>query len=693
MTGETALSALAEHLGILPSYSDLSGHTRWTNPDTQRALLRANGLTIDTDDMIAELLQDLQAREADRWFPEEIVVQSNAAVALEFGLGTTWHVVCTETGACLAEGRAGDRIELPPLPSGVYDLVASTRERAETITVLVAPGHLPSIHDRTGIDRLWGVNAALYGLGADRKTGLGDFEALAEFGEVAGKAGAGFFGINPVHAFGSRATEVISPYSPSSRSALNTLHIALDRIPGLAGSNAAKEIALGARIAASVTSDAIDYPGYKARHGAALSRLYDCFCDHAEEIEKAGFKAFQAGITLHEPDFALFEALSEDHGADWRVWPAELQVANQVAVGRTAAVKPDRVSYHRWLQWVADRQLANAQDRLVGAGMTLGLYLDLAVGARRGGAESWCEAGSIATGISVGAPPDHLSPEGQNWDLAAFAPQKLRTRKYAAIRRILRSALAHTGVLRIDHVLGLKRSFWIPDDGSPGAYIASPFQALTAIIRIEAERANAIIIGEDLGLLPPGFRDTMRGQGFYGYSVLQYERNDHGGFRDPQSYDPRILACFGTHDTPTVYGFQKGWDIDWWQKLGWISESDAEDAHRNRASDVQLAAAIDADDEGLHDSDPEARFSRSVHRALANSPAALVSVQLDDILGNVDAQNLPGTIDQYPNWRRQYATTPDLLANEPGLISISKWMRQGGRTPPGTLAEENLDEH
>ena len=689
MNAADALNQLATRFGILPSYNDLGGQIRTTSPDTQRALLRANGLDVATDAMIFEVLDDVARREAERWFPEEIIIQSNTACALDFGLGTSWRVLCTETGDCLAQGHAGDRIELPTLPSGVYDLVAATPERCETITVIVAPPKAPLIDDLTASDRLWGVNAALYGLRGGNH--VGNYEDLAEFGEVLSQAGAGFLGVNPLHALGAMAQEVISPYSPSSRSALNTSHIALDQIPGLRASSNFNAYSKPAEPSESAIGD-IDYPAHKAVHGAALEALYAEFCANADTAAKDDFAKFEPITETRLADFSTFEAISEFEGHDWRGWGAELRRADKAALRQIAEIRADRINFHRWLQWVANKQLAGTQNRLLQSGMPLGLYLDLAVGARRGGAESWCEADSVATGVSVGAPPDYLSPAGQNWDLAAFAPRRLKAQKYKAFRRILRAAMRHAGVLRIDHVLGLNRSFWIPDDGSPGGYISQPMAALTAVIRIEAERANTMIIGEDLGLVPDGFRAQMRAQGFYGYSVLQYEKTGPGTFREPADYEPQILACFGTHDTPTLQGFRTGRDIGWWRKLGWISEDAAAQARIDRQADVTAIAALGGN-EGGENAPSGTQFSCSVHSALAQCPSALVSVQLDDILFNTEAQNLPGTIDQHPNWRRAYTTTPEELLASPHLKSLSGWMRDAGRALKSDTIKEAKNEN
>jgi 4-alpha-glucanotransferase len=291
--------------------------------------------------------------------------------------------------------------------------------------------------------------------------------------------------------------------------------------------------------------------------------------------------------------------------------------------------------------------------------------------------------------VSIGAPPDHLSPEGQNWNLAAFAPRKLRAQNYAPFRQILRSTMRNAGILRIDHVLGLNRSFWIPDDGNPGGYVRQPFAALIALIKIEAERAGTVVVGEDLGLVPDGFRAAMRRDGFLGYSVLQYEKDEHANFRDPSECDRQVLACFGTHDTPTLRGFAEGRDIDWWSRLGWIDDDKVLTTRAQRQNDVGVLAKLAVSDAGAPD-----RLAGSVYSALARSPAALVSVQLDDVLGQVEAQNLPGTVDQHPNWRRKYDLPIHAIEGGTALQTYSGWMRdRRSTTKPTDMKEVQHDVH
>lgn len=645
MSAQEALAELAALCGIEPAFYDLQGTCHVTSPQTQKALLAANGIDVSDDAAIHAALAALHHARADRWFPHEIIVTSGQEAAQNFGLGAQWHIRDVDSDAIVAEGAPRDFITVPPLASGVYVLSATASGRTEEVTVLAAPARLPSVAEQTGAQRLWGMNLALYGVRSARNTGLGDFEDLARVAERAGAKGASFVGVNPLHNMGFSDGTAISPYSPSHRGYLNTSYIALDRISG--GTAPEESQALRA-------AEQVKYSAQKRAHHAGLEAAFAAFGRAADAQARADLAAFTAAGGEDLARFAHFEALGEVHGTDWHGWPVA-----------PAAPAPERVDFHIWLQWVADAQLGDAQARARASGMPLGLYLDLAVGARRDGAEAWCDSAAIAQGAAIGAPPDQLNPEGQNWNLAAFAPRKLAALHYRPLRQILAQTMRHAGIIRIDHVLGLNRSFWIPDDGSAGAYVRQPFESLLAIIKIEAERHGCLVVGEDLGLVPDGFRETMRGHGFYGYSVMQYETDGDGAFRDPAQTEAQVLSCFATHDTPTVAGFAAGRDIDWWEALGWI---DADQAAQQRGLRAQQVARVGGPD-----------FAAATLDLLARARAGLVVVQLDDILGALEAQNLPGTIDAHPNWRRKYDVTLEQLDSAPQFGAVAQLMQTHDR--------------
>lgn len=639
----SALADLAADAGILPEFRDLEGVTRPTAPETQRALLRAAGLDVEGEASARAALAERRAARAARRLKPEYVLPADTAPTLPLD-GLDWRLAIEGGGS--VEGR-GDA--LPALPPGIHGLFVGD----ERTRLIAAPSACPSVEAVTGRERIWGVTAALYGLHGAGGGAMGSYETLAVAADALGREGADFLGINPVHSLGWADRETISPYSPSHRGFLDTRYIAT-----------------GEKAAALRHDDRlIDYPTLCAARRDRLEARYE----REGAVPDATFDRFRAdrGGTL--ADFALYEALSERHGTDWRDWPEPLARREPDALAAARREHAGRIRFHEWLQWQADAQVGDAQRRARGAGMALGLYLDLAVGPRRGGAESWCEAGAVARGVSLGAPPDHLGPDGQNWQLAAYAPEALAAADYAPLRRILRETMRHAGMIRIDHVLGFARSYWIPDDGAPGGYIRQPMDALLAIVAIEAVRAGCVVIGEDLGLVPDGLRAGLRARGLYGYSVLQYERDAKGRLRDPATLRPDSLLCFGTHDTPTIKGFWLGRDIDWWHRLGWIDKAEAKLAHKRREQDRRALGGTGEDRYAGSGVSPR------ITGAMMTAPAALVALQLDDIMDHAEAQNLPGTVAEHPNWRRRYYSPVEQLDVDGAVAALAPHAEYGNR--------------
>ncbi|MXN65422.1 4-alpha-glucanotransferase [Stappia sp. GBMRC 2046] len=685
MTAPGVLETLSAKAGIFGEFRDLQNVVRPTAPETRRALLAACGLPAGTDTEARETLAALEAEEASQIIRHEIVLSCDRSCEVVVPKGTEWELVL-ETGERFDAGRSSGRIGLPPLPPGVHDLHLKQAQSAQSVLLIAAPDVLPTLAGR-GMERIWGVVGTVYGLRSSRNFGLGDFADLGMMAEALAASDASFYGINPVHAPGWSDRDTISPYSPTHRGFLNIWHIAPDKTADLCAcpSMTALVAEAASQFLAVRESERIDYAGHRALLRPLFERSYKAFQAEAPDSVRADLAVFrhEGGAALE--DFALFETLSERHGADWNRWPAELHCRESVT--RTKKLQA-RMDFHIWLQWLADRQLSAAQAKACSAGMPVGLYLDLAVGSRLGGAESWCERASLAEEVSIGAPPDDLSPAGQNWNLAAYAPRKLARDRYVALRRLLRRIMRHCGLLRIDHVLGLKRSFWLPRDGSPGGYISQPFRTLAAIVAIEAHRSNTIVVGEDLGLVPDGFRDELCQLGFYGYSVLQYEKAD-GVLHDPSRLRKRSLACFATHDTPTLRGYWEGADIDWWERLGWIAP--AEKSGKRLERDKEAAGLLANAPAGYRNADDAEGFRDAMHATLAQSPAELVAVQLDDILGEREAQNLPSTIGEHPNWLRRCPVPIEELAGFPQLEGLRTIMQKGGRTAERKQVEGSQD--
>ncbi|MCY4151792.1 MAG: 4-alpha-glucanotransferase [Aestuariivita sp.] len=523
-------------------------------------------------------------------------------------------------------------LNIPALDTGIHLLDFRRNGAGETVRVIASPQRAPSVRDISQRDRVWGINLALYGVQSERNLGIGDYADLKTLTTILGGEDGDFLGLNPLHAIGS-SPQNFSPYSPSHRAFLNCNHIALDHIPGLESSQKMREVISKNqdRIRELRADRFIDYHKVRCTFHSIAFQLYDVFQAQTDARILADFKSFKhkRGSILRE--FARLEAA---RFTKTKTLPQFAQSTEAIA------------EYLMWLQWVADCQLTAAQSAAKSAGMSLGLFLDLAVGTDRKGAEAAAKNNCLARGVSIGAPPDRFNPTGQNWNLAPFDPLKLGNQDYAPYRRILAAAMRYAGVLRIDHILGLMRSFWLPDNGAPGAYVRQPLEPLLAITKIEAQNSGTVVIGEDLGLIPKGFRTQLRDHGFYGYSVLQFEESLEEGLRQKD-----VLACFSTHDTPTIRGFQTGRDLDWSQRLGLISA----------AQTKQLRAKREAVVKKIKDTKSAAVFCDTIHHRMMRSSAAFVCAQLDDILLQEDAQNLPGTVDEHPNWRRKYRIPLDRI--------------------------------
>ncbi|MFK7753286.1 MAG: 4-alpha-glucanotransferase [Sedimentitalea sp.] len=654
---DAQLADLAAAHGVHADFHDLNGVHRPTSPDTLRALLGALGVDAFSHASVAEELERDTARRAARVLAPEYVLDAGQGRSLPLGKPCDWALL-DETGTLLHDGKSTDTLSLPALDIGYYALKLALKEGKQVTRLLVRPARAPDVTAQTGHPQCWGVTAALYGLNSASNGGLGNYADLAQAGAALGGVGAQFLGVNPINALGWAADDMISPYSPTHRGFFNIDHIALDRSLDQA------------------PGDLIDYPSFRARHRDGLEREHRAFLAAPDPA----FFDWQAAQGRPLEEFAQFEALSEVHGRDFRRWPQALQCPG--AGAKRAAGQ--RAAFHGWLQWRAELQVSQAQKSAKNAGMTLGLYLDLAVGPRLDGAEVWMNGATIAKGVSIGAPPDHLSPQGQSWTLAAHAPGPLAEVFYAPLRAMLRKLMAHSGLLRIDHALGLLRSFWLPEDGSPGGYISQPFASLLAVIAIEAHRAGCVIVGEDLGLVPDGFRAQLNAAGLYSYSVWQYEAEASGALRAPAGLSPHSLACFGTHDTPSLQGFWYGEDIAWWQQVGWVSDAGAQTRHAERARQRNSLRARC----GIAPLARPSEVSHAVHHHLGRAPCALLAVQLDDALGVLEAQNLPGTIDEHPNWRRRCPVQVKDLGTHPGFETLQDAMAH--RTPSAAKDQSSI---
>lgn len=628
--------------GVARHYRDGAGADRTAPVDTLAAVLQAMGLTAQSDEEADRTAAALEAERSARLLPPWLVLDATQPVSISIRSSGGSHrwTLAPEDGAETSGITSDPVLNLGSLPPGRHHLTLD----GESCTLIVAPPSLPAP------PRSWGMTAPLYGLRPPARGGIGDYRDLARLAETAGRAGASFLGINPVHAGFPEDPLNYSPYSPSSRRFLNILHVA-------AGQDSAPP-----------DGPLIDYPAAIAARRRDLEAAWTAF-------EQAGNKAaLDAFCRLEGPAlqrFALHQALSEVHGPYWPDWPPEFQRPDSAAVAAFQASHAGRIAFHCWAQWIADSQLGAAQTAARDAGMRHGLYLDLAVGTHPRGAERWADSELYPDGVTLGAPPDAFSPTGQDWGISPLQPRQLAATGFQALAETLRRQLRHAGILRIDHVLGFDRAFWCPE-GLEGCYVAMPKDAMLAVARIEAARAGGVIVGEDLGNVPEGLRRDLDDSGLLGCCVAMFERDWHhdGAFTPPEAYRERALASLSTHDLPSWAGWRSASDIAWREKTGQMSGEEAASASAHRRDEV---AAFDAVAGG------DAPPVEAAHRHLARTASRLVAVQVEDVLELTEQANLPGTIFEHPNWRRRLPCGPSELGDDPRLARLSAIMKDNKR--------------
>jgi len=514
--------------------------------------------------------------------------------------------------------------------------------------------------------RAWGVTCQLYGLRSHRNWGIGDFEDLARLGEMAARWGADFVGVNPLHALFPADPQRASPFSPSHRNFLNPLYIAVDRVEGF---DPALDIDRNA-LSALRASDLVDYASVARHKFEVLRRIRRRTLAKADRafMEKGG-----RALSRH----ALFEAISLHmaglgFGAGWLSWPGAFRDPESPTVAQFAREYAEEIEFHVWLQWLADRQLGTAAKRLREAGMRIGLYLDLAVGTAPDGSATWSDRSLTIVGAEIGAPPDMFNPDGQRWGLAPLSPTEIAKRAFRPMREAYEAILRHAGALRIDHAMSLYRLFWIPS-GLPageGAYVLYPMADMVRVLAEASQRSKTLIIGEDLGVVPEGFRDAMHEANLIGYRIFYFER-DENGFLPPRKWPRSVLACIGSHDTNTLAGWWTGSDIDLREEIGLFDEKVAQKERRRRKKEKRQAIAA-LRDLGLADVGDEfdKAVAAGVHRLVASAPSCLFAAQMEDLLGLTEQPNIPGTVDEHPNWRRKLPIPIEEFENSAMLRAI-----------------------
>ncbi|MFI1968198.1 4-alpha-glucanotransferase [Streptomyces cinnamoneus] len=681
---------LAAAHGVATSYESAPGRSVPVPEDTVVAVLAALGVDASTPRAVRDALEARERAERTRLLPPTVVLRPGGERLPALPEGTTLRVD-TEDGRALAWDGAA------PLPLGGHVLRAHAPDgRSASAPLIVAPGRLPAPPERAH-----GFLVQLYSLLSARSWGMGDLADLAELAAWSGRAfGSDFVQINPLHAAVPGPPTDPSPYRPSSRRFPDPVHLRVTEVPEfahLSGEARAEADRLLARAAG--LRDAV------LRDGALIDRdaVWELKRRALELVRavplgpgrRAAYDAFLAERGQALDDHSTWCALAEVHGPDWRAWPGALKDPRSARTARARGELLDRVDFHCWLAWLTDGQLAAAQRAAREAGMRIGLVHDLAVGVHPSGADTWAQQDAFAAGMSVGAPPDAFSPRGQDWGLPPWRPDALAATGHAPYRELLRALFRHAGALRVDHVMGLFRLWWVPQGCEPGrgTYVRYDAEAMLGVLALEAHRAGAVVVGEDLGTVEPGVREALAERGVLGTSVLWFERSygtgekgEEGGDEPlpPERWRPGALATATTHDLPSTAARLTGDHVALRHRLGLLTRPLAEEQREDAAAVAQWLALFGR--LGLLPEGPgdEEAAVRAVHRFLLLTPARLIGVWLPDAVGDRRPQNLPGTWDQYPNWRLPLADSAgrplslEELAASPRLHALMEEVRGAG---------------
>ncbi|WP_436969663.1 4-alpha-glucanotransferase [Kitasatospora cineracea] len=679
------LTALAHAYGVDTRYDAGVGPVQ-VGARTLTAVLAALGVDAGTPELAAAALERHRAQAADRLLPPTVVAWQGRRTALDLPAGADVRIEL-EQGGEPWESTGEHAHWLPAdLPPGRHVLEARADGRTARAALVVAP---PRIPEPAG--RHWGFLAQLYSVLSEQSWGMGDLADLAELAQWAGaELGAGFLQINPLHAALPGAPSDPSPYRPSSRRFADPVHLRIEALPEYARHEEARDLARRARL---LREEVLEHDGLIDRDSVwslkrqALELLHTVPRGVGRE---AAYRAFvrRGGEWLER--YAVWNALAEEHGAGWHSWPKGLRHPANPQVAAAKAESKDRVEFHRWLAWLVDEQLRAAQRAATDAGMPIGLIHDLAVGVHPDGADAWALQDVLAASISTGAPPDAFNAHGQDWGLPPWRPDALAEAGYAPFAELIRASARHAGAIRIDHVMGLFRLWWVPEGARPteGTYVRYDAEAMLAVLALEAHRAGTAVIGEDLGTVEPGVRERLAEHGVLGTSVLWFERDWQAGgtVLPPERWRPGCLATLTTHDLPSTAARLTGEHVELRHHLGLLA--------RPLAEEQQAAAAELADWQrelvriGLL-AEGEPATPEALYAYLLATPAKLVGVWLPDTVGDPRPQNLPGTWDQYPNWRLPVADatgtprTLDALAAAPGTAGIAATLAPLNALPPG----------
>ena len=626
----------AKELGIQTEFVDGQGHLHVTDAAALKIILDA-----------------LPVRVTHRLLNQAVVVRPGRSSRTELSQAAKppvrWKIAAGNK--IIAQGETRDPVIVWPadLPDGSYRLhLTDASSVTEEIPLIVAPKAFGG-----DFDRCWLLAIQLYGVRSVRNWGMGDFTDLEALIELAGQLGADGVGLNPLHALFDDRPADCSPYSPNSRLFLNPLYVDVEKLPEFQPGAFAESGDAIARLRASDTVDYVAVAGLKWR---ALRLAFTAFQANPAKERRQDFEQFRAERAPLLSRFACFEVLRHKFNTPWWEWPEQWRQPDEAkCAGLRDGPDGAEIEFVEFVQWTADRQLRSCRDLASKLGMKVGLYLDVAVGVQSDGFDAWNEQVAISRHLSVGAPPDALNTAGQNWGLAGFNAAGLEIQSFEPYREMLRASMRYAGAIRLDHVLGLKRLYLVPHGfaADNGVYVKMPFEALLAATALESVAHRCVVIGEDLGTVPEGFREQIAEWGIWSYQVMMFERDDHGSFRGIEHYSANALVTFNTHDLSSYAGWRSFSDLALKRSLG-IDPGESDEARWHALtmlSEVLRHHAIDQHD--LY----------AVVGFLARTKSRLLTISLEDLLGVIDQPNIPGTVDEHPNWRRRLPLALDSIAS------------------------------
>ncbi len=722
------LKSLAVLCGIETCYEDAWGKRHEVEDDTLKALLAAFGYEVETFEDFLDIFHDLQERSCRRLIePVQVVpvgispvsVIVNVPESLAYGR-YRWLLRFEDGSEAQGEGTltalqhvdeygfqenryVRKRLDLcAPLPCGYHDLQVhvqgSSEERTARQRLILAPSRAyvpPSL--RSG-RKLWGLTGQLYSVRSNTNWGIGSFSDLKALIDWAADVGASFVGINPLCLLFPEDSSKVSPYGPSSRRFLQPWYVDVEAVPEFWECEEVRRW-----YAAKNTEDRrrkcqesslVDYDGVWALKREALHKLFAFFLEHHLRRGSGRAQAFQRFVTQGGEDlqnYGVFHALDAHFRRQdpslwgWHLWPKPYQDKNDKAVRDFVAEHRESVTFAQYVAWIAREQLAQCGHRSWERSLAVGIYGDLPVGVDPAGLDTWLDPDIYASNVRLGAPPDDFNPKGQEWGVCPFLPEALRDKAYEPFVALIRANMREFGALRIDHVMGLMRQFWIPagQEARFGAYVRYPLEDLLGIVLLESERNQCAVVGEDLGTVPQRIREAMEKADVFGCRLGLFERMKDGSFPPPNHYPPHTLASFATHDLPTFEGFWEGTDLRVRKRLNLFPSPQVRKAMvRGRVSDKKALLSLlsswgyQEESSKLKAKNPEEKEGRSQARAaafyryLAASESQLLAVSLEDLCGMVDQVNVPGTVHEHPNWRRKLPWDLNTLKEHPRVHAI-----------------------